>query len=221
MNVVVYTATCNMQKLLLFFSLVVLSVQSQAQFKALGLKTGVNYGESVIKETFNSNGTDFTYATHEADVAIAWGIFARAKFLHFFFQPELMASNHQTKMKLSSVTFDSIISMKQNRVDIPLLVGYSRKDRVRAFMGPVYTRNIENGVFTEKFLFEELRTIFQGGTWGYQLGFGFDMGRLCLDARYETSLGRISNQVTIKNRDFQFDHRMNTVQVTLGWDMVK
>ncbi len=212
-----------MKNLKLIFALACASIvtTSSAQFKALGLKTGVNYSESVIKETFTSNGTDFTYATHEADVAIAWGIFMRAKFLHFFFQPEILASNHNTRMKLSSINFDSLSTLKQNRVDIPLLIGYSRKDKIRAYLGPVYTKMIDNPIFSEEFIYEESRTLFNGGSWGFQMGFGFDMGRLAVDARYETSLGNISDKVVIKDREFNFDHRMNTVQVTLGYDFIK
>jgi Outer membrane protein beta-barrel domain len=208
-------------RIVLVLVLLICGSFASAQFKAFGVKAGINYSESVIKETFTSDGTDFTYATEEADVGLAWGMFARLKLRHFFFQPEVLVSNHNTRMKLSSINLDSISTLNRNRIDIPLLIGYSRKDKIRAFLGPVYTRTIVNEIWTDEFMYEEIRELFKGGTWAFQLGFGFDMGRLAVDARYETNLGALSDKVTIRNYEFAFDHRINTVQVTLGYDFIK
>lgn len=194
----------------------------QAQiFNGFGVATGVNYGESVIKETFTSNGVNYKYATDEADVAITWGVFTRFKVRKFIFQPQLMASNYNTKMRLSSPEFDSILTLKQNRFDIPLLFGYAPTKHTRLLLGPVYTRMLENKVQTNEFLFKESRQIFNGGTWALQLGFGFDMGRLAIDCKYETSLGRIAESATLKGHEFNFDQRNNTVQLVLGYDFIK
>ena len=201
--------------------IVSMSAASAQSFKAFGLKLGVNYGESVIKETFSANGADWTYASEEADVGISYGMFGRVRFKSLFFQPELLATNHQTKMKLSSITYDSILNLKQNRFDIPLLIGYSRKDRVRGYLGPVYTKMTEDPVFSEDFFRSEIREIFSGGTWAFQIGFGFDMAFLTIDARYETNLGQFQDNVNLLGQSFDFDHRSNTVQVTIGWDFVR
>ncbi|MFT5156558.1 MAG: hypothetical protein ACI83I_001106 [Bacteroidia bacterium] len=204
---------------LLFF--ITSSIQAQIGIKALGLKAGVNYGESVIKETFKDGGTDFTYATHEADVALSWGLFTRLKVLNYFFQPEIMASSQNTRMKLSSADFDSFLTLKQNRFDIPLMIGFSKMDKIRAFTGPVYTRLLENRVMTDEFLFKESKELFKNGTWAWQLGFGFDLGRLAIDMRYETSLGRLKYEVQLRNQTFKFDQRNNSVQVYVGYDLIK
>ena len=164
---------------------------------------------------------DYNYASDEADVAITWGIFGRFKVTKFIFQPQLMASNYNTKMRLSSPEFDSILTLKQNRFDIPLLFGYAPTKHTRLLLGPVYTRMLENKVQTDKFLFEESKFLFRGGTWALQMGFGFDMGRLAIDCKYETSLGRIADGVVLRGQDFDFDHRNNTVQVVLGYDFIK
>ncbi len=207
---------------LLIVGLVCSTLQSQAQIiNGLGIATGINYGESVIKETFRSNGVDYQYASDEADVAITWGIFGRIKVTKFIFQPQLMASNYNTKMRLSSPEFDSILTLKQNRFDIPLLFGYAPTKHTRLLLGPVYTRMLENKVQTDKFLFEESRFLLKDGTWALQMGFGFDMGRLAIDCKYETSLGRIADAATIRGQEFKFDQRNNTVQVVLGYDFIK
>lgn len=213
----------NYLKILLCLGLLLIigsTAQSQV-FNALGVATGVNYGETVIKETFTSNGVNYKYATDEADVAITWGIFTRFKVRKFVFQPQLMASNYNTKMRLSSPEFDSILTLKQNRFDIPLLFGYAPTKHTRLLLGPVYTRMLENKVQTNEFLFKESKQIFNGGTWALQLGFGFDMGRLAIDCKYETSLGRIAESATLKGHQFDFDQRNNTVQLVLGYGFIK
>jgi hypothetical protein len=213
----------NYYKLLFFLVFVTaLTPKTHAQIlNGLGIATGINYGESVIKETFNTNGVDYRYATDEADVAITWGVFTRIKISKFIFQPQLMASNYNTKMRLSSPEFDSILTLKQNRFDIPLLFGYAPTKHTRLLLGPVYTRMLENKVQTNEFLFKESKQLLNGGTWAMQLGFGFDMGRLAIDCKYETSLGRIAESATLKGHRFDFDQRNNTVQVMLGYDFIK
>lgn len=191
------------------------------RFTALGFQTGINYGESVINETFKSNGTDFKYATDEADVAVNWGIFMRFEVRKIVFQPQILASNYNTKMRLTSPEWDSILTLKQNRFDIPLLLGWAPNKHMRGLIGPVYTRLLENKVASDEFLFNEFGSVFKGGTWALQLGFGFDMGRLNIDCKYETSLGNITDSITIRGNSFNFDQRKNSVQVTLGYDFIK
>ena len=132
-----------------------------------------------------------------------------------------MLSDHKTKMRISSINLDSVQTLRQNRIDIPLLIGYSRKDRLRGYVGPVYTRVLQNEVTSDEFLHDEVRDIFTNGSWAMQMGMGFDMGPLVVDVRYETSLGRLSNMITIGGHDFNFDHRNNVLQVSLGWDFVR
>lgn len=191
------------------------------RFTALGIQTGINYGESVINKTFTSNGVNYDYITDEADVAVNWGLFARFRFAKIVFQPQILASNYNTKMRLSSPNFDSILTLQQNRFDIPLLFGFEPNKHVRALIGPVYTRMLENKVQSNKFLYDEFGTLFQGGTWALQMGFGFDMGRLNIDCKYETNLGNVTDSVKLKGNEFNFDQRQNTVQVTLGYDFIK
>ena len=213
-----------MRLLKILLSILMLSVGQHVSaqiFTAFGIQTGVNYGESVIKETFTDNGVDFKYATDEADVAINWGVFMRFEVMKFGFQPQILASNYNTKMRLSSPEFDSILTLKQNRFDIPLLFAYAPNKRFRLLTGPVYTRMLENKVQTNEFLFEEFGQIFNGGSWAWQMGFGFDLGRLAIDCKYETSLGRIADDVTIRGKQYDFDQRSNTLQFTLGYDFIK
>lgn len=212
----------TLHKLLIALALGFCSQAANAQiFNGFGVQAGVNYGESVIKETFTSDGVQYQYATDEADVAVNWGVFARLKFTKIIFQPQIMASNYNTKMRLSSPEYDSILTFQQNRFDIPLLFGYAPTKKTRLLLGPVYTKQLENKVHTTKFLFKESKSVFKDGTWALQAGFGFDLGRLAIDCKYETSLGKLADSFDANGYQVNFDHRNNTVQVVLGYDFIK
>jgi hypothetical protein len=195
--------------------------ETRAQsLKAFGVRTQMNYGASQVKRIINSNGVDYTYATKEADVGLSFGVFTRLKVARLFLQPEFLVSDYNTVMKLSSINFDSIINLKQNRVDIPLLVGYSTRDRLRLYGGPVYTKLLEHNITSDEFLFRDIFNLTTGGHWGFSAGFGFDMGQLTLDVRYETSLSRFGDSFQFRSQEFNFDQRNNVVQVCLGWDFI-
>lgn len=210
-----------MKKVGLIIVLALLATSSQAQLKALGLKTGLNYSSSAVNETFANQGNTWKYVTEEAEVAPLFGVFFRFKVRPIFVQPEFVLSDHKTTMRISSINLDSIQTFRQNRMDIPLLIGYSKKDRLRGYIGPVYTKVLQHEVTSDEFLHDEIRDLFQGGSWAMQMGMGFDMGPLVVDIRYETSLGQLTNMVSIGGQDFNFDHRNNILQVSLGWDFVR
>ena len=188
--------------------------------KAFGLRTQMNYGASQVNRIINSNGVDYTYATKEADVGLSFGLFTRLKVARLFLQPEFLVSDYNTVMTLSSINFDSIINLRQNRVDIPLLVGYSTRDRLRLYGGPVYTKLLEHNITSDEFLFKDIFNLTTGGHWGFAAGLGFDMGQLTLDVRYETSLSRFGDSFQFRSQEFQFDQRANVVQVCFGWDFI-
>jgi hypothetical protein len=210
-----------MKKISILAFLVLTSTITFAQIKAFGVKAGLNYSSTSIKETYANSGINWDYVSDEAQVAPVFGVFARVKILPIFFQPELLLSDHKTTMRVSSINLDSLHTLRQNRFDLPLLFGYSKKDRLRAYIGPVYTRILQNKVTSKAFREDELGKLFENGTWAVQLGVGFDLGPIVADIRYETSLGRIRNEISIGGYPFNFDHRNNVLQVTLGWDFVR
>jgi hypothetical protein len=58
---------------------------------------------------------------------------------------------------------------------------------------------------------------FNGATWGYQVGVGLDLlNTLTLDAKYEGSLSKLGDQVTIGDKPFDIDNRPNQFVVTVG-----
>lgn len=200
-------------------SLVWLS-SANAQLTALGGKGGVNYSSILLSETLKDDGIDWNYAKKEADVGLVLGFFGRAYTKNTFIQPEVILSQHRYSTRISSVNLDTIRKLNINRLDIPLLIGYSKKDRLRIMAGPVYTKQLHYSPFVDEFYSEDMKHFFRDGSWAAQAGIGVDLGSVCIDLRYETNLSRFGDEVVIRGKTYKFDYRSSVIQLTLGVDFV-
>ncbi len=210
-----------MKKGLLVLCVLVGSMQiSIGQMKGLGAKGGVNYSSILLSETVTQNGLDWNYAKKDADVGLVVGLFGRAYTKNNFIQPEIILSQHRYSTTISSVNFDTIRKLNINRMDIPLMLGYSKKDRFRFMLGPVYTKQLLHSPFVDDFYNQDMAEFFRDGSWAAQIGIGFDIGSLCIDFRYETNLSAFGDEVVIRGETFKFDYRSSVFQLTAGIDFI-
>lgn len=208
----------SMPKKLLLLIFSTLPFMLNAQITALGGKGGVNYADILFDETLTKDGVDFTYASKDADVGLVVGFFGRAYKKNTFLQPEVLFSQHKYTTRISSVNFDTLRNIKMNRVDIPLLLGYSKRDHFRIMIGPVYTKQLQFSPFDDGFYNSDMKHFFTDGVWAAQAGIGFDLGGLCLDLRYETNLSAFGDEVEIRGKTIKFDYRSSVIQLTAGID---
>lgn len=189
-----------------------------AQLKGLGTKAGVNYSSILFDKTFTKNGIDFTYAKKEADVGVVLGFFGRGYIKNTFIQPEFLYSKHNYTTRISSINLDTLRNIKISRVDLPIMIGYSKKDKFRIMIGPVYTKQMQYSPFVDEFYDIDMKNFFKLGSWAAQAGFGFDFGSLCIDIRYETNLSAFGDKVEIRGQTYKFDYRSSIIQATIGID---
>ena len=194
---------------------------AHAQFITLGPKVGVNYSKLLIDETFTSEGTDFTYATQDAKVGFLYGAFGRVKIGPVFFQPELVFTQDKTDIAVSSVGFDEVQTLTVNKMDIPLLLGLKLGSAFKVMGGPVKSYVQSTHVRSPTEMWDSYRSNMEDATWGYQVGIGVDIGRFMLEAKYEGGFGPIASEATIGNETYQFDHRQETFQFSLGFMIFK
>lgn len=193
---------------------------SYAQLKALGGKGGVNYSSILLTETLKADGVDWNYAKKDADVGLVIGFFGRVYKKNTFLQPEVILSQHRYSTRISSVNLDTIRQLNINRLDVPFMIGYSKKDRIRIMAGPVYTKSLNYSPFVDEFYSEDMKNFFRDGSWAAQAGIGMDLGSVCIDLRYETNLSRFGDEVVIRGKTYKFDYRSSVIQLTLGIDFV-
>jgi hypothetical protein len=207
-----------MNKFLIAILLLFLTQGTFAQLKGLGTKAGVNYSSILYDKTFTKDGIDFTYAKEDANVGVVLGFFGRGYIRKTFIQPEFLFSKHNYSTKISSINFDTLRQINLSRVDVPIMIGYSKKDRFRIMMGPVYTKQMEYSPFEDGFYDSDMKNFFKSGSWAVQAGIGFDIGSLCFDLRYETNLSAFGDKVEVRGRTYKFDYRSSVIQLTVGID---
>jgi hypothetical protein len=207
-----------MKKLLVLFAILLPFSPAFSQIFTMGPKAGINYSKVVFDETFTSNGVDFTYATQNAKVGVVAGFFARLKIASFSVQPEILFSQERSSILVSSISAEELQTFKVSKMDIPILAGFHLLKVARLQLGPVMTKIIDASVESPlQSITSVLNPNYDEWTWGYQVGIGFDIKRVTLDIRYEGNLAKLGMGIEVDNQKFNFDHRKNVVQVTLGY----
>lgn len=189
-----------------------------AQFSA-GLRGGLHFS-SLPERTYAINDA-LIDALSDSYTGFHLGIISQVKINGFFFQPEFLfvSSGNHFRYEHPDQERDIFFIQRFSKVDIPVLIGL-RAGPLRIGAGPVATWFIENSSnLTESEYYtgdKELSQRFNETTYGYQLGFGLDIGNISLDLKYEGSLNNYSEEITIGGVPFAFDTRPRQIIFSIG-----
>jgi len=196
------------------------TVFGQIQF---GIKGGIVSASSSLDQKITDLPTSVTYdelemKAQDAKVGFQAGLFGRISLAALYVQPELLFTSTSSRVKVSQIDADEVTSEIQNqefkKIDIPIMVGWKfRPAPLQA--GPVGSIMLDQKSALEAaYNYQEE---FNGATWGYQVGVGLDLlNTLTLDAKYEGSLSKLGESVSIGDRDYAIDNRPNQFVVTVG-----
>ncbi len=203
--------------LLLLGSFLILSV-SEAQIFQYGLKAGVGFSSLKIEDiTGISDGGDvYDLITGDAVLGYHVGVQTRINVAMIFIQPEAyFLSGGGTVERIVDGGATEALNVRFSRIDIPVLVGVK--------LGPVRINAGPTGAFvlSETTDLTELQpdfTLFTNKmTWGFQAGLGVDLfKKVSLDARYEGSLSKLGESLTIGGSEFALDARPRQWIISLG-----
>ncbi len=176
---------------------------AEAQIFTIGPKAGISNTNISLKENkdrFEEGDAKYSYHV---------GAFARINILGFFIQPEAYFNSVHGEYIDSSTGTDQTIELNQNKIDIPVLLGY-KLGPVRINIGPVASFNLDTEVDND-----EPVNQYKSAVFAYQAGIGVDISKLTLDLRYE---GNLSNQATLENDEGNV--RINQVMLSLGLKLI-
>lgn len=203
--------------LLLVSSLLVCST-AEAQLFKYGLKAGVGFSSLKIEDiTGISNGGDvYNLVTGDAVMGYHFGVQTRIKIAMIYIQPEAyFNAGGGTIERVVENGPTEVLNVRFNRIDIPVLVGVK--------LGPVRLNAGPTGaiVLSETTDLTELQPDFKlftnTMTWGFQAGAGVDIiNKISLDARYEGSLSRLGESISIGGNEFPLDARPSQWIISLG-----
>ncbi len=195
-------------------------------FFRFGLKAGANLSNIEGNDLkLGSGGNAFNFKDNEdRSLGFTGGIYMRFG-RNFYLQPEILLSQKGGKFNVYEdgvKNEDGKVDVRFSNLDVPVLVGGRLFRFFRINAGPMASfRLTENGKIGESFdqyTGDDADITYKNGVaWGYQMGVGFDLGRLSLDVRYE---GNLNDVVDIKYKstsvEQQFGRKSNLWQATLG-----
>ncbi len=176
--------------LVLSFIMVGTASFAQADF-SIGPKVGMNYSSL----NFKSNTSPYQSGSNQ--IGYHAGLFARIDLPVIFFQPEVIFSSTggQLEPNGSDPSLTRAIDYNYNRLDVPLILGINLGG-LRVQAGPVGTLMLSEDV-RQSGTGTEVRQNYRSASFGYQAGIGVDIGNLILDLKYESSLSRYGDEITV------------------------
>jgi len=191
---------------------------SNAQMFNYGIKAGIGFSSLKLDDITGINdGSDiYDLITGDAVMGYHVGVQTRIKLAMIMIQPELyFNAGGGTLQQVVDNGATSVLDVKFNRIDIPLLVGV-KLGPARINVGPV-----GSFVLSEKTDLTEIQPDFElfskAMTWGFQAGLGLDISKLSLDFRYEGSLSKLGESFSVGGTDFALDARPSQWIISLGF----
>ncbi len=190
---------------------------ADAQLFRYGIKAGIGFSSLKIEDLTGLNDGQAVYdlATGDGVMGYHLGIQTRIKIAMLYVQPEAyFNAGGGTLDKIVQGGATETLNVSFSRIDVPLLVGV-KLGPIRINAGPVGSY-----VLSESTDLTELQpdyTLFSNSmTWGFQAGLGVGLGKLTLDARYEGSLSKLGETLSVGGSDFTLDARPSQWVISLG-----
>lgn len=220
-----------MKRIILLAILIIpMSLVTNAQIK-FGIKGGITStsikADDVLKVQDQATFDELVVKGTNAKIGFQGGIFTRITVLKLYVQPELLFTSTSAEVEVTQLLNDDevvggtfIEEQSFRQIDFPIMVGY-KFGPARFQLGPVGTIMLSSDPALDKI--DEIDNIdvkeeFNGATWGYQVGVGLDiLKKLTIDVKYEGSLSKLGDGVTIGGEVQDFDSRNNKFIFTVGW----
>ncbi|MFO7932919.1 MAG: porin family protein [Bacteroidales bacterium] len=208
-----------MKKLFPIFFAALFFVQvAEAQKFSYGVKAGVGFSSLQFEDItgIRDGGDVYDLITGDAVLGYHLGVQTQVKIAMVVIKPELyFNAGGGTVEQVVAVGANELLNVRFNRMDLPVLVGV-KLGPARINAGPVGSYVIsETNELTELEPGYEIFT--KSMTWGFQAGVGVDiMKKVSIDARYEGSLSKLGETLTIGDSDFALDARPRQWLISLG-----
>lgn len=196
-----------MKNLLFTLALLMISSVGFSQNFSIGPKFGLSSTKFEIK--------DGDFSTGDGELGYHIGVFTRVGLAGFYLQPELLFTQTSGSFSYNdpNSSSNSVFDASINRLDIPVMLGLKMFKIFRIQAGPIASINMNSEVKNAAGSVQDVK--YQDATLGYQAGLGVDIGKLIVDAKYESSLGDVSGSVA----GFETDKRVSQWILSVGFKL--
>ena len=185
-----------------------------AQKLQYGIMGGVNFAQMKISElTLPDQDIEILEEAGRSN-GFHVGLVGNAELFGFFVQPSLLYNEFSANITLKEQAKEPELKEYFNRrIDIPVLVG-KKFSMFRAMIGPVASYYITNDSPIEDI--SNLSDAHEDLTFGYQVGAGVKARSLFVDFKFEGSINKFGNSISVGGQDFEFDRRINQFYISVG-----
>jgi len=196
-----------MKKILFTFALLMITLAGHSQNFSFGPKFGLSSTKIKLE--------DGNFSTGDGELGYHVGIFTRFGAAGFYLQPELLFTQTSGTFSYNDPNSSSTSEFEANfnRLDIPIMMGFKMFKFFRIQAGPIASININSELKNSADVVQDVD--YKQATIGYQAGLGLDIGKLIIDAKYESSLGNVTENVA----GFQTDQRVNQWILSVGFKL--
>lgn len=202
--------------LLLLLLLLAAPAASQAQsLVQFGVKAGLLINTTDLK--FNSPSLDYGYDNTSTKPGFEAGVMVRLNLPgSWLLQPEILYNRTTGSFPTDSdATGTDRLKTGSNWFDVPVLVGW-KFAMFRIMAGPSFRFPV-NDVLTRNGDRDRIRPRLDNFVMGFQAGFGLDIGRFTLDARYCGNFTPITDKGTVGNYNPDFRVKEKKFAFSLGY----
>ena len=195
-------------------ALVSASLMSFAQV-SLGVKANLLYRSDSPSWTTIKNGTTTVFNDKGKNSAgYNFGVSAKIDTpLGIFVQPELYYTTFKNEYSIPGT--NTTVEAKNNRVDLPVLVGYNVLGKLLGvYAGPVASYNLSTDNQWNDFKENATKEF----TVGYQFGAQATISKIVLSARYEGAFSKDQREFIDNNTTVKYDSRPSLLIFGVGYN---
>jgi hypothetical protein len=206
-----------LKKINLLILLISFNLFSQMDLKfEYGLKAGINFN-SQLNITADIKSINNKINIFESRNGQHLGVFLKLNIKDFYLRPEINYSKIKNSYNIPYVlvrTDDIVTDFEQNKIDIPVMIGYKFFKNLSIFAGPrfEFVRTVEFDNFNVDDLKNDYRI-------GLQYGFGIKFSKFEIDLRAErgfekNEINYMSNSAGLKNQFITSQGRLYLLAVS-------
>jgi len=199
-------------KKLFLATLFLFSLGANAQLD-FGIRAGAGLAKAGINDFNSAQQAIEDIEDAERELSFHAGIYFKIKTPLLFIQPEVIFSqiNQSVNADQGANSPARSLELDLSRVDIPILIG-KKFGPMRVMAGPVYSANLSD-------LTGDISSDIETGTFGYQLGLGFEIKKLLIDLRYEGAFSPWASEIIVDNSSYQVDLRTSQLLLCIGFEL--
>lgn len=210
-----------MKKTILFsLTIILILISSQLHALGFGIKGGLNFSslpsatELTLPDGANLEALPDSYTGFHV------GVVGHLSLLNIFLQPEILYTQTGQEMRVSPEIMlgqdPEFFTHKYSHLTVPVIAGL-KFGPLQIGAGPVASFMLDNKLGTSE-LAEGVDFDYNKASFGFQAMAGIKLGNLLLDLKYEGSLSKIGDGISVgADTDLSFDTRPRQFIISVGF----